>query len=349
MNIYHYWMIGEVLFIILLFSFIIFKLWQSAKNKKEKIIPPDNLSGKIGYYTKYILRLLGFGLGIFLALSIFIAFERNLLSVFMETAPTPSDVTIPPDLGFDVEDVTFESEQGITLAGWFVPSQNDATVILLHGYGGNRTGMIWHAQQLTDSGYGVLIYDERASGESTGKYRSYGWEDHLDVKAAIRFIHAHNPSERIGAAGCSTGASIIIYSAALYPEIEAAWGDGNSSVRAQDLPTPTNPLMALLIGGNYMLDWMYTVKLSIEAPAPLIDVLPNIAPRPVMFVGGGRAHPLIGSEAELFTRRFTELAGPNAQAWVIPEAIHCDGPAVRTDEYSTRMVHFFDAAFGITR
>lgn len=349
MSIYFYWMIGEVVFIILLFSFLIFKLWRSAKNKKGNIVLPETLSGKVIYYTKYILRLLGFGVGILLALSIFVAFERNLLSVFMETAPAPSEVTIPPDLGFDVTEVTFESEDNVTLAGWHTPSQNGATVILLHGYGGNRTGMIWHAQQLTDAGYGILMYDERANGESTGEYRSYGWEDTRDVQAAIQFIHSQNPDEAIGAAGCSTGASIVVYSAALFPEIEATWGDGNSSVRAQDMPTPTNPLIALLIGGNYMLDWMYVVKLGIEAPAPLSDVLPDIAPRPVMFVGGGTPFPILGSEGELFTHRFAEMAGSNAQTWVIPEATHCDGPFLIPEEYSQRMIEFFDAAFGVIR
>ncbi|MBI2332845.1 MAG: alpha/beta fold hydrolase, partial [Chloroflexi bacterium] len=224
-----------------------------------------------------------------------------------------------------------------------------ATVILLHGYGGNRTGMIWPAQQLVDAGYGVLMYDERANGESTGEYRSYGWEDHLDVKAAIQFIHSQNPNEHIGAMGCSTGASIVVYSAALYPEVEAAWGDGNSSVRAQDLPAPKNPLVAVIIANNYLLDWMYTIKLGIEAPTPLTEILPNIAPHPVMFVGGGMERPLLGSESELYTLRFAEIAGPNAQTWVIDEATHCDGPFQRPEEYSQKMVAFFDEAFGIER
>ncbi|RJP55515.1 MAG: alpha/beta hydrolase [Anaerolineaceae bacterium] len=349
MSIYFYWMIGEIILMILFFSFIIFRLWRKAKTQKGKIELPESVNGKIFHYTKRILRLLGFGFAIFLAITLFIAIERSALSVFLETAPAPSKVSIPSDLGFDIEEVTFESEDGITLAGWFTPSQNGATIILLHGYGGNRTGMIWHADKLAKDGYGILMYDERASGESTGGYRSFGWEDHLDVKAAIQFIHARNANENIGAAGCSTGASIVVYSAALYPEIGATWGDGNSAVRAQDLPAPKNPLMAVIIGSNYVIDWMYTVKLGIEAPAPLIEVLPDIAPRPLMLVGGGTRNPILGSEADLFTLRFAEIAGSNAEAWVIEETTHCDGPFHRPEEYSQRMIAFFDEAFNITR
>lgn len=347
--IYQYWMIGELTFIILFFSIIIFRLWRKAKNKTGKTKSPETLKDKIGYFTKYLLRILGVGLGTLLALSIFIALERTMLSVYTETTPAPSEVTIPPDLGFDVEEVTFESEDGVTLAGWYTPSKNSATIILLHGYGGNRTAMIWHAQQLVDAGYGVLMYDERASGESTGDYRSYGWEDTRDVKAAIQFLNSRGMGENIGALGCSTGASIVVYSAALYPEIDAAWGDGNSSVRARDLPTPKNIVMALITGGNYLLDWMYTIKLGIEAPAPLVDVLGNISPRPVMFVGGGKRHSILGSEADVYTFRFAEMAGPNAEAWVIDEATHCNGPNVRPDEYSQTMVKFFDDTFGVVR
>jgi len=347
--IYRYWMIGEVVFVILFFSVVIFKLWRNAKNKTGKVIPPETVTGKLWHYTKYLLRIIGVGLGTLLVLTLFIMIERNIVMVYVETAPAPGSVEIPADLGFEVEEVTFQSEDGITLAVWFVPPQNGATVILLHGYGGNRTAMIWHTQQLVHAGYGVLMYDERASGESAGEHRSYGWEDTLDLKAAIQFLDSRNAGENIGALGCSTGASIVVYGAALYPEIDAVWGDGNSSVRAQDLPAPTNPLMAAMIAGNYTLDWMYTVKLGIEAPTPLIEIIHQIEPRPLMLVGGGMERPVIGSEGELFTYRFAELAGSNAQAWVIPEATHCDGPVQRPDEYTQRMVEFFDKAFGVSR
>jgi pimeloyl-ACP methyl ester carboxylesterase len=257
-------------------------------------------------------------------------------------------VTIPADLEFEVEDVTFESEDGLTIAGWHVPSQNGATIILLHGYGGNRTSTIWHAGHLVQAGYGVLMYDERASGESEGTYRSYGWEDTRDTSGAIRFLFDRaDLDEQLGILGCSTGADIALRSAAYFPELGAVWADGASSVRAQDLPSPTNPLIALLIAGNYTLDWMYSIKLGIEPPEPLIHIIDDIAPRPIMLVGGGTPRPLFGSEADLYTLRYSELAGPNAEAWIIPEATHCNGRRVRPEEYAARMIAFFNDAFGL--
>jgi len=84
-----------------------------------------------------------------------------------------------------------------------------------------------------------------------------------------------------------------------------------------------------------------------DAPAPMIEIIDDISPRPIMIVGGGQAFPLIGSEGERMVPRYAQYAGSNAQTWVIPEATHCDGPARRPDEYAGRMIEFFDTTFGI--
>jgi len=311
---------------------------------------PATLGGKLRYAAVYILRLLGVGVGAFLALALFIMIERNIFSVITETAPTPSQVEIPADLPFDVEEISFLSEDGLRMAGWYVPPENGALVILLHGYGGNRTGMIWHAEQLTKAGYGVLLYDQRASGESEGTYRSYGWEDPRDVGGALVFL-SEKPEvdpHKIGIAGCSTGGQVALQGAAYNPQIGAVWADGPSTVRAQDISKPTNPIFALLVASNYMLDWMYEVKLDIEAPAPMIEIIDEIAPRPIMLVGGGISLAFVGSEGQ-HLQTYRDYAGENAELWVIPESFHCNGPQVRPDEYATRMVEFFDTAFDIER
>lgn len=347
-----YWSVIETIVIISVCVFILWRIVRSVKrNKTNPISVPKTLSGRIGFSLLYVLRIVGVGLGAFLAVVFIVIMERNVYSVITETMPAPSEVNIPAGLPFDVEEVSFAGGDGFRMAGWKVPSQNGATVILLHGYGGNRTGMLWHAKQLVNAGYGVLMYDERASGESEGTRRSYGWEDRRDVQGAIHFIETGSgkSKQRIGIAGCSIGAQISLHSAAYYPEIEAVWADGPSGMRAKDIPGPKNPLMALIILGNYSLDWMYEWRLGIEAPSPIIEVIGDIGPHPIMLVGGGQPQPLIGSEGDMMIPQYAYYAGSNAQTWVIPEAVHCDGPAHRPDEYAERMVEFFDAAFGIKR
>jgi fermentation-respiration switch protein FrsA (DUF1100 family) len=346
-----YWFVIETIGIILIFAFVL--VWIVRSAKRTGINPgatPKAWSRRIGFGLLYILRIIGVGIGAFLAVALFVMIERNVYYVITETMPAPSEVNLPFDLPFEVEEVRFEGSDGLTMAGWHVPSQNGTTIILLHGYGGNRTAMLWHARQLVNTGYGVLMYDERASGESEGTRRSYGWEDPRDVQGAIRFLEdVSDHQEQIGIAGCSIGAQIALQSAAYYSEIGAVWADGPSSVRARDLPKPKDPIMGLVILGNYSLDWVYEVRLDIDAPPPMIDIIDQISPRPIMLVGGGQPHPLMGSEGETMIPRYAHYAGPNAQTWVVPEATHCDGPARRPDEYTGRMMEFFDTAFGINR
>jgi pimeloyl-ACP methyl ester carboxylesterase len=350
-----YWPLFEAALIIGVFAVIIWSLWRSMKRRaRPQPAPrPATLAGKFRPTVVYILRLLGVGVGSFLAVALVVMVERNIFSVITETAPSPSQVDTPADLPFDVEEVTFLSEDGLRVAGWYVPPENGALVILLHGYGGNRTAMLWHAEQLTQAGYGVLMYDERASGESEGTYRSYGWEDPRDVAGALDFLNGKPEidPEKIGIAGCSIGGQIALQGAAYYPQLGAVWADGASSVRARDITRPTNPanlIYPLLVLGNYTLDWMFEVKLGIDAPAPMIEIIADIAPRPIMLVGSGIPFAFVGSEGDLL-KFYAQYAGKNADLWVLPDAGHCAGPSVRPKEYSVRMVEFFDTAFNIQR
>jgi pimeloyl-ACP methyl ester carboxylesterase len=261
------------------------------------------------------------------------------------TAPAPSEVAVLDNLPFEVEEVTFEGGDGLRLAGWFVPPRNGATIILLHGYGGNRTGTVWYAIPLVEAGYGVLMYDERASGESEGTMRSYGWQDVPDVGGALAYLSSRPDvdPDRIGIAGCSIGGQIALRGAAAYPQIRAALADGPSSVTAADDPPPHNWATALSTLSGFVIDRMFEARLGMQAPPPMIETIGLIAPRPILLIAGGTPHPYYGSEAA-HVECFYQHAGDNAELWVIPEAYHCDGLAARPQEYVNRMIAFFDAA-----
>jgi pimeloyl-ACP methyl ester carboxylesterase len=294
----------------------------------------------------YVLRLVGFAVLAFVIIGGSVLLCEDYRATVEYLAPAPSQVEIPGDLPFEVQEVTFTGGDGLTMAGWFVPPQNGATIILLHGYGGNRAAMIWHAQVLVKAGYGVLMYDERASGESEGTRRSYGWQDPADVGGALAYLKRRLGAgpNRIGIAGCSIGGQIALQGAAYYPEIGAVWADGPATVRAADGPPPGNWATGIYFISGYIIDWMSEQQLGVKAPPPMIEIIGKIAPRPIMLVGGGTPLSYVGSEAP-HVQRFAAYAGENAAVWIIPEAHHCDGPIQRPEEYSTRMVGFFDKAF----
>ena len=69
------------------------------------------------------------------------------------------------------EDVWFETTDGVRLHGWLVRSPGQpapATVIYCHGNGGNVSYLGWMAEELSDRGFDVLLFDYRGYGRSEG-------------------------------------------------------------------------------------------------------------------------------------------------------------------------------------
>lgn len=290
----------------------------------------------------YTLRLVGFATLSFLALSLGILSYLSFVNARQETAPAPSFVARPQSFQHPLEAVEFESEPGVVLQGWLIPPRNGAIVILLHGYGGDRRGMIWHAQTLADAGFGVLLYDQRASGESGGERRSYGWEDVPDVTAALDFLgsHARTGEARLGVAGCSVGAQIAIRAAAEMPALEALWADGPAIVSSADLPPPHNRETTVLHALSRLSDLTFSARIRMLPPQPLTEQIGRIPARPLMLVAGGRGDGPFGPE-ERQVRHVARHGGAGTELWVIEDAVHCDGPRVSPDRYRERMVAFF--------
>jgi hypothetical protein len=80
----------------------------------------------------------------------------------------------PTDRGLAYEDVTFETEQGLTISAWYIPSRNGAAIITVHGAGKNRATAMDEAELLARHGYGVLMVDLEGFGDSEGRGNAYG-------------------------------------------------------------------------------------------------------------------------------------------------------------------------------
>src|SRR5260370_30378436 len=84
-----------------------------------------------------------------------------------------------------LERVTLRTADGLALNGLFAPGKRRASVILVHGGGGNRLQLLPEARVLARHGYGVLLYDSRASGESDGDITTWGDREQHDAIAAV--------------------------------------------------------------------------------------------------------------------------------------------------------------------
>jgi uncharacterized protein len=259
-----------------------------------------------------------------------------LLMTLAITVPLKSKVCC---LDLPHADITFQTADGLTLSGWYVPPQNGATIILLHAYYGDRRQTLPMAEMLAKHGYGLLLYDQRASGESQGNLRSLGWRDIPDVSAAAQWLKSRPETGKIGLLGCSMGGAIALAAAADYPAIEAVAADAPSPLtfsearpRAGDPNWGVSlPIYALYYGLTGLVNGTF-------APTSTLAALPKIAPRPLLLISTGQ-----DGEIER-VKAYYELARQPKTHWNIPNSSHCAGPVTNPIEYEQQLVEFFDTA-----
>lgn len=144
----------------------------------------------------------------------------------------------PEAWGLQYQEVSFETEDHFELKGWFMPSHNGAVVIITHGYDGNRGDFLEQASFLVQEGYGVLLFDLLAHGQSGGSTLTL---DGRDVLAAVRYLEGRpdSQSSAIGVWGFSLGGMVGIQAAAQTTSIQGIVADGPFPVVAiTDFPAP---------------------------------------------------------------------------------------------------------------
>ena len=146
---------------------------------------------------------------VLLALMLFLFQDRM---VFLSNLPGRALTATPEDAGFDYEDVTLETSDGLKLHGWYVPAaQTRGVVLFLHGNAGNISHRLDSIAIFRELGLDTLIIDYRGYGQSQGKPSEQG--TYLDADAAWHYL----VSNRRVAAG-----EIIVFGRSLGGAV-AAW------------------------------------------------------------------------------------------------------------------------------
>lgn len=116
----------------------------------------------------------------------------------------------PPDLS--AQAVRLPWGDGQQLAGWWVPGEaGQGAVLLLHGVRGNRLQMLARARWLQRQGIASLLVDLPAHGESSGERVGFGRLEAPAVDAALAWLRARAPGERLGAIGVSLGGASLLF------------------------------------------------------------------------------------------------------------------------------------------
>jgi uncharacterized protein len=278
---------------------------------------------------RYLRRSLTTAASLVFALAIL--FPAALGYVFTHTArahvPTPN-------LGAAHESVEFATEDGLTLKGWFVPSQNGATVIAFPG----RSGPQQQTRMLVRHGYGVLLFDRRGEGASEGDPNIFGWGGERDLHAAVDYLRSRDDVDpaRIGGIGLSVGGEMLIRAAAQSAAFKAIVAEGASGQSVRD--DFANDQLGDVIASSVIT--LATAVFSDDLPPhSLKSDVARIAPRSVFLIygengqGGTEKGPNLG---------FYAAAGNPKQLWEVPDGQHVAGITTRPKEYERRVIAFLD-------
>lgn len=241
----------------------------------------------------------------------------------------------PPGAGY--EEVAFRSSDGLKLTGWFHPSANGATILLVHGGNGDRQGPADHARMLVRHGYGVLVYDARGRGHSEGSPNSYGWDWRHDVAGALAYLE-HRPDvdrERIGGLGLSTGADVLVEVAPDRPDLKAVVADGAAAETWEDWhrlrPNDLGAIPGAMMFGTVRI-------LSGDPPSPTLEDRVGEIAQPTLLVSSGRA------EEYEFNEMYERVGNPRVQHWNLPDVGHTAAVRQAPERYEQRVTAFFDRA-----
>src|SRR3954463_7632874 len=239
----------------------------------------------------------------------------------------------PPDAAYKT--VSFTASDDVDLEGWYRPSQNGASVLMISGGGGNRRSTLRHAKMLVRHGYGVLLYDPRGSGNSEGTINSYGWGWEKDAAAALDFLAKRddvNPG-RVGVLGLSTGADVAIDIAARRDDVKAVVADGSAAIGYEDIKAYTHdPLTRAPMW--VLFETIEVIEGRSGPETSLADQIARSHP-PHLLVSAGKPEKEWG---ELYDR----AGGTRSALWHLPKASHTAALKQYPKAYEQRVVTFLD-------
>jgi fermentation-respiration switch protein FrsA (DUF1100 family) len=118
----------------------------------------------------------------------------------------------PDRAGLDHRDLSFDTEDGERLHGWWIARRSDPLghLLLCHGNAGNVGDRVLHAELLTAAGFDVLLFDYRGYGRSSGRPGEEG--TYRDARAALACLleQPEVDRERVFYLGESLGGAIAI-------------------------------------------------------------------------------------------------------------------------------------------
>lgn len=176
--------------------------------------------------------------------------EKIKTLLFGVSNPRPENLTIPTS---DFETIKLKSNKEIEC--WSIKTENaKGTVILFHGFGGNKSSMLDKAEIFLGLGYNTFLVDFMGSGGSEGNQTTIGFLEAEQVKTCFDYL-TEKGEQNIYIFGTSMGSVATmkaINDFEIKPKgiiIECPFGSMYKTVcaRFKTMNAPTFPMAGLLV------------------------------------------------------------------------------------------------------
>jgi fermentation-respiration switch protein FrsA (DUF1100 family) len=237
------------------------------------------------------------------------------------------------------------ADGAILRSWWFQPREaNGDAVILLHGVGDDRGGVLAYAALLLKNHYAVLTPDSRGHGASGGDVITFGIKEKDDVKRWTDWIASNKRPRRLYGLGESMGAAILLQSLngeRRFQSVVAECPFSTFRAIAYDrLETVTGlrstPLRFLLVGLVEPAFLYARVRYGVDLRgASPIEAL-RATSTPVLLI-----HGLNDDNIPPRHSRILKASNPAAELWEVKGAYHTCALSANPKEFERRVIGWF--------
>lgn len=259
--------------------------------------------------------------------------------------------------GARVTEETWQNADGTQARGWLLRgAENSPAVLLLHGYGADRSRALNLGVKLNEStNFTILMPDQRGHGENPPvKYSSLGGCERKDAAAAVDFLRnlkseagTNLVGRSIGIYGVDMGAMAAISAAAGDEEVRA--------VALDSVPADSDALLASSVNRSFPFASSLTTELAEFGTRlyffngcynrdSMCGAAKSLADRQVLLLAGSDA-PAFQTSTEKLKSCFPKSARVDAKTDLNPSGYSITNASLEQSEaYDQRVIEFFKHA-----
>jgi pimeloyl-ACP methyl ester carboxylesterase len=238
---------------------------------------------------------------------------------------------------------------GVGLAGWYVPAASGIgptgpTVILAHGWGSNKSGMLERAALLQPT-YNLVLFDFRNHGQSGDALTTQGVREAGDLRAVVDWLEAAKNPDRIAVLAVSMGGASALMEADRDDRVDALVIESTHATLA-------NAAQARLDASGYPLalpgSWAILLGALIRTGEDVSSADPvasvrRLDERPLLLISGRDDASIGPTDAEDMLEA-AEAAGVPAELHVCDGAGHGGSFEACAEEYAGWVLGFLERA-----